>query len=69
MSRLMSKPVLTLPRDHGRYILDYDAFDVGIGALLSQEQAGREHVVGYASRSLGRSERNYETIRLLAIVC
>ena len=68
--RLISEPVLTLPSDHGKYILDCDASDVGLGAVLSQEQSGSEHVIAYASRSLGRSECNYETTRkeLLAII-
>jgi len=68
--RLLSEPVLTLPNDLGKYILDCDASDVGLGAVLSQEQSGSEHVIAYASRSLARSECNYETTRkeLLAII-
>jgi len=68
--RLVFDPVLTLPSDHGRYMLDCDASDVGLGAVLSQEQSGLEHVIAHASRSLGRSERNYDTTgkELLAIV-
>jgi len=52
------------------YILDTDASEFGLGAVLSQRQNGQERVIAYASRSMNRSELKYETIRkeLLAVV-
>ena len=67
--RLMFEPILALPIDKGTYILDYDASNYGLGAILSQEQSGIE-VIAYSLRSMSKSELCYETTRkeLLAIV-
>lgn len=56
---LTSPKIMTLPRNEGKFILDVDASDFGIGAVLSQMQEGREKVISYASRSLNKAERNY----------
>jgi len=56
---LISAPVLALPRDKGMYVLDTDASNYSIGAVLSQMQDGEERVIAYASKALSRSERNY----------
>ncbi|CAI5670379.1 unnamed protein product [Oreochromis niloticus] len=68
--RLTSAPVLGYPLDHGKMILDTDASDTGIGAVLSQMQQGVERVLAYGSRNLSRTEQNYCTTRreLLAVV-
>ena len=69
-ARLVSKPILALPQSEGTYILDTDASDFGLGAVLSQEQDGVEHAIAYASRTLNKAEQRYETTRkeLLAVV-
>ena len=70
----MHEPILALPKDQGTYILDTDASDYGLGAVLSQQQKEgneiAEKVIAYASKTLSRPERKYETTRkeLLAIV-
>ena len=67
---LKDAPVLKYPDTNKPYILDTDASKVGLGAVLSQEVEGREHVIAYYSRSLSRQESNYCTTRreLLAAV-
>ena len=69
---LTNAPILTYPSRNPdeQFILDTDASDVGIGALLSQAQGGVEHVVAYASKTLNKSQRNYCTTNkeLLAVV-
>ena len=51
-------------------MLDTDASDVGIGAVLSQEQDGKERVIAYASKKLDRQQQRYCVTRreLLAVV-
>ncbi|CAC5417242.1 unnamed protein product [Mytilus coruscus] len=39
---LMTAPIVAYQADHGGYILDTDACDTGIGAVLSQVQEGQE---------------------------
>jgi len=67
---LTTPPVFAMPNDDDDYVLDTDASDKSIGAVLSQQQNGLERVLAYASRSLYRRERNYCVTRkeLLAIV-
>ena len=51
-------------------MLDCDASNVGVGAVLSQLQDGEEKVISYFSKCLSKSERQYCTTRkeLLAVV-
>jgi transposase InsO family protein len=67
---LTTAPVLAMPDNESPYLLDTDASDTGLGAILSQVQNGEERVIAYASRTLQKPERNYETTRkeLLAVV-
>lgn len=67
---LMSAPILAYPDPHKTFILDTDASDAGIGAVLSQEEGGQEHVIAYASRALTKQERKYATTKkeLLSMV-
>ena len=56
---LTSAPILGYPKDEGRYVLDCDASDHSIGAVLSQVQNGREVVLAYSSKSLAKEQRKY----------
>ena len=68
--RLVRAPVLGYPDPRLEYILDTDASDVGIGAVLSQVQDGRERVIAFYSKTLNPAERNYCVTRkeLVAVV-
>ena len=68
---LTTAPVLSYPLLQGQpFLLDCDASNVGVGAVLSQLQDGEEKVISYFSKCLSRSERQYCTTRkeLLAVV-
>jgi hypothetical protein len=67
---LCSSPILCYPDFSRPFLLDTDASDSGIGAVLSQLDEGRERVVAYASRLLSKPERQYCVTRreLLAVV-
>lgn len=67
-SKLMSPPILSYPTSHDPFILDTDASDVGIGAVLSQNQNGSEKVISYASRALTKPERKY-CVTCCGLVC
>ena len=49
---LTSAPILVAPCDESQYVLDTDASDTALGTVLQQEQNGKLHIVGYASRTL-----------------
>ena len=59
-----------LPRPQTTDVLDTDASNEGVGAVLSQVQEGEERVIGYYSKTLTPPERNYCVTRreLLAVV-
>ena len=67
---LTSAPILGYPIPEGKFILDTDASEHGIGGVLSQLQDGQERVIGYFSKTLSKPERNYCVTRreLLAVV-
>ena len=63
-------PVLSYPNEEDPFILDTDASNDSIGAVLSQVRDGREVPLAFASNSLSKTQRNYCTTKreLLAVV-
>lgn len=58
--RLCSTPILKFPDFNIPFILACDACEDGFGAVLSQKGAeGREHVIGYYSKTTTKAEKNY----------
>jgi hypothetical protein len=70
-AKLLSPPILALPRSKGRLWLNMDASDGQLGCCLLQEQPeGPALPLGFWSRTLNSAERNYSTTEkeCLAIV-
>lgn len=67
---LVTAPILSYPDTTCSFILDCDASDTGIGAVLSQKSGEVESVISYGSKTLSKAERRYCVTRkeLLAIV-
>lgn len=62
MERLISPPVLALPRFQGQYTVNTDAYDRQIGCVLLQKLPdGHNKQIGYWSSSLTDSERANNT--------
>ena len=69
-SALTKPPILAYPDFEKNFILQTDASNEAVGAVLSQVHDGIERPVGFASRSLIKAERNYSATEreCLAIV-
>ena len=67
---LITAPLLYHPVPNQPFVLDTDASAYAIGGVLSQVVDGVEKVIGYASQTLSKSQRNYCTTHreLLAVV-
>lgn len=62
---LCSSPVLQSPNFDAPFVLQTDASDRGIGAVLSQpDKSGKEHPVAYFSKKLLPREEKYSTIEI-----
>jgi len=57
---LTSAPVLAMPDFDQPFIIHVDANDLGLGAVLMQENVKKpEHAIGYFSQKFSDSQRNY----------
>ena len=67
---LTSAPILAYPVLGQQFILDTDASDHSVGAVLSQVQDYREQVIAYMSKAMNVHERSYCVTRkeLLAVI-
>ena len=62
---VMSAPVLAFADYTKPFLLETDASQIGLGAVLSQKQEdGKFHPVAFGSRSLKASEKRYHSSRL-----
>ena len=59
-SALVSYPVLRIPINDAPFRVECDSSDFANGAVLSQLIDGRWHPIAYRSRTLTKTERNYE---------
>ena len=65
---LCSAPVLAYPNFDRPFLLQTDASDVGLGAILAQHDGnGQERVIAYASYTLSPREQNYSTMEKEAL--
>ncbi len=55
---LFKAPVLAFPNPDEPYIMDTDASNLAIGAVLSQEQDGEDRVIMYGSKTFSGSQRH-----------
>lgn len=69
-SILCSSEILAFPCFTKPFHLTTDASNWAIGAVLSQDDQGRDRPIAYISRSLNKTEENYATIEkeMLAII-
>ena len=67
---LTTAPVLAYPILGQQFVLDTDASEHSVGAVLSQVQEGRECVIAYMSKAMNSHERAYCVTRkeLLAVI-
>lgn len=67
---LVNAPILAFPTENDTFVLDTDASNEGMGAVLSQIQDGEEKVIAYASKTFNKAQQNYCTTKreLLAVV-
>jgi len=68
--KIMSQPILSLPRREGKFRVETDTSGHAIGGVLSQEQDGKWKPIAFLSRTMQAVEQNYKIYdkELLAIV-
>ena len=62
--RLTTSPILAYAQYDSPFSVRTDASGLGLGAVLYQNQEGKERVIAYASRSLKPSEKKYPAHKL-----
>jgi len=56
---LTEAPILASPDFEAKFVIQTDASEYGVGAVLTQSINWQERVIAYASRRLSTAERNY----------
>lgn len=57
--KLTKAPIMNTPNFNQPFILEIDACEYGLGAVLIQEYEEKKYVIAYASRTLSTAERKY----------
>ena len=67
---LLREPIVAYPDFTVPFRLYTDASNIGLGAILAQQQDGRERVICCGSRTLNKAEQNYSATKkeCLAVV-
>ncbi|KAA3676599.1 uncharacterized protein DEA37_0004579 [Paragonimus westermani] len=68
-NRIASQPVMAIFDESCPTFVSTDASNIGIGAVLSQFQKGRERMIAYASRKLSPAEKCYSVSEKEALAC
>ena len=58
-TKLTNAPIMNTPNFEQPFILELDACEYGLGAVLTQEYDNNKYVIAYASRTLSPAERKY----------
>lgn len=58
-TKLTNAPIMHTPNFDQPFILELDACEYGLGAVLTQEYEKKKFVIAYASRTLSTAERKY----------
>ena len=66
-SRLLQAPILAFPNFHHPFVIDTDASETALGAVLSQVIDGDERPIAFESRVLSKTEVNYATTKREAL--
>jgi hypothetical protein len=66
---MIHAPVLRNPDFHRPFVLQTDASDFAIGAVLSQKFENGEHPIAFLSRKLLPRERNYSVVGKECLAC
>ncbi|CAF1366405.1 unnamed protein product [Rotaria sordida] len=65
--KLTTAPIMNTPNFEQPFILEVDAFEYGLSAILTQEYDDKKYVIAYASRTLSAIERRYGAIEREAL--
>lgn len=63
---LMEAPMLAYPDPNGKFILETNCREFGLGNVVSPIHDGQERVASYHSCTLSKSERNYFVTRVIS---
>ena len=65
--RLLQAPILVFPNFRQPFVIDTDASETALGAVLSQIIDGEERPIAFESRVLSKTEVNYATTKREAL--